>query len=107
MNIIPSQTTAASVLMNLTSKTRNLAPALTPPVTLAANGLSGVEVVAIEVSSDEGVTYAPALDVATGAPIELSATKNIINLNSFGMYRVVKGVTVAAVAVSVSNVANL
>jgi len=107
MNIIPSQTTAASAPINLTGKSLNFSPALAPPVTLAANGLAGAEVVAIEVSSDEGVTYAPALDVATGAPIELSATKNIINLNSFGMYRVVKGVTVAAVAVSVSNVANL
>jgi len=124
MNIIPAQTTTVSVLLNLTtmmnltdltgagSKASPLNPtvvvkALAPPVTLVANGLVGVEVVTVEVSSDEGVTHAPALDVTTGAPIELSASKNIININSFGRYRVVKGVTVNSVAVSVSNAVNL
>jgi len=115
MNIISAQTTTASVLMNLTSsgfslssvKLTDTTKVLTPPITLVANGLANVEIVAVEVSSDEGVTYAPALDSSTGTPIELSATKNVVNINSFGRYKIVKGVTVAAVAVSVSNVANL
>jgi len=107
MNIIPSQTTAATVPLNLVGKSLSFAPALTPPVTLVANGLANAEIVSVEVSSDEGLTYAPALDSTTGTPIELSATKNVVNINSFGRYRVVKGVTIAAVAVSVSNVANL
>jgi len=101
MNLTSSGFSLSSVKLTDTTKT------LTPPVTLVANGLVNAEIVSVAVSSDEGLTYAPALDSTTGAPIQLSATKNVVNINSFGRYKIVKDGTIAAVAVSVSNVANL
>lgn len=58
--------------------------------------LAGVEVAAIEISPDNGVTFRAYLD---GIAVELTATKNAIRLYGPAVYRVAKGATASATAI--------
>lgn len=69
------------------------------PALLAATGLSGVETVVVNVSVDGGVTWQPSTSL--GSSIELTESNNAIPVNSPIMLGVSKGVTSAAVGVSI------
>jgi len=97
--LIPAQTAAVNADFNVDSSTHM------PPCTLIANGLGAAESVAVQVSGDDGVTYAAAFDYSTGTAIVLDSTHNTVRLDSPGKYRVVKPTTAAAVGLAISTAA--
>ena len=94
--LITKQTAAATADVAVDAQSNLL------PCGIVSNGLAGTEVVDVLISDDNGVTYAPLLDTASGLPVQLTATKNAISLVAPALYRLSKTVTVAAVGVALS-----
>jgi len=72
-----------------------------PPVTIIANGLAAGETVDIQISDDDGATYANLFDA--GSQVQVTDTNNAVTLYGPGKYRVSKAATAAAVTVGLSS----
>ena len=96
--IISAQTTAATGDFSASKNTQQL------PATLFASGLAGAEVANVMFSADGGLTYTNLFE--NGTQVQLTATNNAVTIYGPGMYRVSKGITVAAVPVSLSTMAS-
>ena len=91
IKLFDNQTTAGSATFKCSMSD------IQPPVTLAASGLTGADVIDVNISTDGGATFTPLWE--KGVRVQLSATNNSVTLYGPGVYQVSKGATQGAVTV--------